>query len=86
LEQLPIKPGPAPNSTIVGLFYNYLDKNYSYGLYASADGVLLYKLNYKGEPVLYVPYDREFLPEDMIIVNGSFYGPYTVLPPVAYEG
>jgi uncharacterized membrane protein len=80
-SRLPIIPGPAPNSTIVGLFYNYLDKNYSCGLYASADGVLLYKLNYKGEPVLYVPYDREFLPEDMIIANGSFYGPYTVLPP-----
>jgi len=82
---LPIIPGPAPGSTIVGLFYDYLDKNYSYGLYAEVDGILLYKLNYKGEPVLYVPYDMVFLPKDMIIANGSFYGPYTVLPPGTFN-
>jgi len=77
--------GPVPGSTIYDLFYNYLAKNYSYGLYASVDGILLYKLNYKGEPVLYVPYDKEFLPEDMIIANGSFYGPYTCLPPGTFN-
>jgi uncharacterized membrane protein len=77
--------GPVPGSTIVGLFYDYLAKNYSYGLYAEVDGILLYKLNYKGEPVLYVPYDRVFLPNDMIIANGMFYGPYTVLPPGTFN-
>jgi len=74
-----------PGATLINLFYNYLAKNYSYGLYASVDGILLYKLNYTGEPVLYVPYDRVFLPEDMIIANGSFYGPYTVLPPGTFN-
>ncbi|MCI4436623.1 MAG: DUF2079 domain-containing protein [Ignisphaera sp.] len=81
----PIATGPAPESTIVGLFYDYLVNNFSYGLYASVDGILLYKLNYKGEPALYVPYNKEFLPKDMTIINGSFYGPYTVLPPGTFK-
>jgi uncharacterized membrane protein len=86
-SRLPVITGPlSPQEpSIVSFFYNYLDKNYSYGLYASVDGILLYKLNYKGEPVLYVPYDRVFLPKDMIIANGSFYGPYTCLPPGTFN-
>jgi uncharacterized membrane protein len=86
-SRIPVITGPLsmPETSIIDIFYNYLAKNYSYGLYASADGILLYKLNYTGEPVLYVPYDKEFLPEDMIIANGSFYGPYTCLPPGTFN-
>jgi len=70
---------------ITNIFYNYLAKNFSYGLYVSIDGILLYKHNYKGEPVLYAPFTKEFFPEDMKIVNGSFYGPYTRLPPGIFK-
>ncbi len=86
-SRTPVITGPLSPKELstVDMFYNYLDKNYSYGLYAEADGILLYKLGYKGEPVLYVPYDRVFLPNEMIIKNGSFYGPYTVLPPGTFN-
>lgn len=42
-----------------------------YGLYASADGVLLYKRWYKGKPILYQPFTEIFDYRDLEIHSGA---------------
>lgn len=43
-----------------------------YGIYAEADGIVLLKLNYSGEPVLYIPYEQVFSPQDFTFNSNSY--------------
>jgi len=42
-----------------------------YGVYASADGILLYKRDYTGPPVLFEPYKVTFSPSQLIIASSN---------------
>ena len=58
-----------------------------YGIYASADGVELWKYDYSGEPVYYEPLKRVYGPNDVILsygdrapMNGTFFQQVLVAP------
>mgnify|MGYP000409702898 CR=1 FL=1 len=61
-----------PRSRLIRLKYQVeeLLGTYDYGLLASADGILLYKLNYTGPLVLYAPYEVVFDCESISLLNG----------------
>jgi uncharacterized membrane protein len=46
-------------------------ENGDYGVFASANGILLLKKGYTGEPALFVPFDSKYNYETLVIVNGS---------------
>ncbi len=49
---------PPPYPPYIIFLPNFLRKHRNYGIYAEADGIVLYKLNWTGSPVFYEPYVR----------------------------
>ena len=49
----------------------YLREHRDYGVYASADGIVLYKKGYDASPVFYVPYMRILDYRDLILSSGK---------------
>ena len=43
-----------------------------YGIYAETDGIVLLKLNYTSVPVLYIPYEQVFSPQDFTFNSNSY--------------
>jgi len=50
---------------------NHLLNKYDYGLLACADGIFLFKLNYSGPPLFYVPYTTKYDYKSFAIKGGS---------------
>jgi len=44
-----------------------------YGIYAEADGIVLLKLNYSGDPVLYIPYEQAFSSQEFTFNSNSHF-------------
>jgi len=59
----------APGSAMIDLVNDLLSAH-NYGLLASADGILLYKLNYTGSPLLYAPFTAKYGCNDFAVVGG----------------
>jgi len=59
-------------------------KNASYGVYAYSDGVLLYKRNYDGPPILFNPYYATFDPIQLLPWTNGF--AYLVEDPTSSTG
>jgi len=49
----------------------YVIEDGEYGLFASADGILLFKKNYQGKPKLFIPYREDYGYQDLAILNGE---------------
>jgi uncharacterized membrane protein len=48
-----------------------LNGSAAFGVYGEADGALLLKKNFIGEPVLFVPFEKTFTYRDLILVNST---------------
>ena len=61
---------PPPYPPYCQFIPKYLKEHTNYGIYASADGILLYKRDYVGDPVFYIPYVKVFNYRDLKLGAG----------------
>jgi len=71
---------PPPYPPYCKFIPEYLINHRDYGIFASADGILLYKKDYVGDPVFYVPYLRILNHRDLKLGVGR-----TVHDPASYS-
>ena len=72
---------PPPYPPYCEFIPKYLRNHANYGVYASADGILLYKKDYMDDPVFYVPYIKVLNYKDLKLGVGR-----RVYDPTSYSG